>query len=81
MITTNEADFRSRFENPTEIIQFDALKDGTVFVDVDGHNLYWTGISVAGELVIYEDAWSDNYLIRSVFTGSPTSSQYHVATK
>jgi hypothetical protein len=80
VITTDEANFRSQYINPTESILFNSLKDGTTFTEVNGVNPYWASISIGGELIITENGWSDTYFIRSAFTGNPNNNNYFSAT-
>jgi len=80
-IVTDEAAFFSQYQFPSEIIDFNTLKDGSIISNIITTNPYWTGISVGGELVITESAWSDIYFIRSAFSGSPNASIYNTTTK
>lgn len=73
IITYDETEFYSSYENPTEIIDFTTLKDGTdisVARTIVGTSIFYTGASHPGgsgspaEYLIRENAWSDILSIR-----------------
>ncbi len=74
--SSDEAYFTSIYGNPTETIDFTRLKDGSTFSELASGgwitspyiNSYSSGPD-GNNFSVGEDAWSDNYLIRSVWAG------------
>ena len=64
-ITFDEASFYSTYQNPTEVIDFTSLKDGTAYADADlSHpyiNIKYSGSNPQWDVWNY--GWSDNYSI------------------
>ena len=76
LITHDEAFFYSIYTSPTETIDFTRLKDGSTFEELESGgwltspyiNSYSSGPN-GNSFSVDEDAWSDNYLIRSTWGG------------
>ncbi len=69
LITYDEQYFLSHFTNPTGLLTFERLKDGTAYTDAAFPNPLLTnqawGNDPWGKLEAREYAWSDDYLIRT----------------
>ena len=78
IFVTDEAAFLSAFENPTEIIDFTSLRDGTTYATANTSNPYInsTTHTSGGIYEVWENGWSENFLIRST-----NGSFYHLVTR
>lgn len=65
MVTFDEGTFFASFDNPTATIDFTTLKDGTTLSSLSTSSPYFAGSIVGGQPAIRENAWSDDFLIRS----------------
>lgn len=71
-IIFDEAEFFHRYVNPTEVIGFTTLKDGTTFSDAESLNspfLNHTTSTDEFRFRVLENGWSDNFLIRGFVSG------------
>lgn len=68
LITTDDTWFFSMYDNPTEIIDFTTLKDGTDYASASWeHPLINNTIhhDSGGKYEVWENGWTDNFLIRT----------------